>query len=714
MSLAIGILQRIDEVTGELITYKPVTTWQDGSPMTDDRIDHYAYEKKDGIYYLRTFDSVSNTIDSRNVGELDSMLYTIPAGKVLHVTEPIESTTITFSDNSSFTAEKNTLKNVTFTVTSKRKLYTEIDPDWFIGTDAEKIEAAQAAASKFLSGPIVINRDYYLDRTVILNGSVHIVGNGFPNFFRNINDAPVNTGREFDKNYNGSRLIANNPTMDKILWIKGTNYGSYSAASVWIEGICFIKNTDDTTIPYYQSDGIYIDTANGPSRPFNIKKCNFFGLKNGIHINSLEGSFSTSVGVMTIRENNFHGNQWAVKAEGLSAVLNFDFSNNNAEQNVQGALDLYDTVSARVLNANINISNNMLEGQPMPIRIKASKSTIVIENNYFERVAGQKIIIYGSLQFTQLFFGKYYVTDDASLSFELYDLTYTITSRIFDKSTRIKAANCLEMKNYNVSYQTNCAVTSLDFDDIYERNPLSRFSLSPQYQYRGKFGLTNGQKFSPTSTYTASATVNLTIGQKYLISFVLKDLSAVREIGVNRKIRVRNNTGSYNYDGLNSILIMTPNNGNEYLVFAVFEHAFTGAVTGSNSINILLSGYNSTFDFETVLSRAAIFDYTDDIRSIAPALSTYTADPTFTSAEQGYMYYNSTTAKLRVWKNNGFVDFNEIATPTVPGSVLKASAVTDSTVADATDLTTVIALANDLKSKVNAALLTERNANQRS
>lgn len=616
---------------------------------------------KDGdtlIYFenkwnLISEDKINYNNSVQNIPLENSDLH-LPANTEFNVIEEYEDVNFIFDENSTISPIKNTLKNVDFTVTTIKKHTTDVDPDWFTGSDSDKIESAFKACKKFLGAAIRLNRDYYLDRTVVLEGgSVHILGNGFPNFFRNVNDAPLNTGREFDKNYNTSRLIANSPTIDKLLWIKGSNFGSYTACSVWIEGVCFTKNTGNPSIPYYNADGIYIDTANGPTRPFNIIKCNFFGLKNGIHVNSLEGSYSTSVGAISIRNNNFHGNDWAVKAEGLSAVLNFDFSNNNAEQNRQGALDLYDDVSARVLNANINITNNLLEAQPIPIRIKASKSSITIENNYFEHPAGQKIIIYGSLQFTQVFFGRYYVTNDSKLSLEFYDVTYTMTSRIFDKQTKIKTANCLEMKNYNISYQPNGAVTSLDFDDIYETNPLSRFSLSPQYQYRGKFGITNGQKFSPTSTYTASVTINMVEGQRYLVSFLLKDLSGVTGINVKRKVRIRNITQSVNYDGLNSVTTMTPNNGNEYLVFAVFEHNLP---SGSNTINLLLSGYDSVFDYETVVSRAAIFDYTNNIRSICPALSTFVSDPTFTSAEQGYTYYNSTTGKLRIWKNTAFVD----------------------------------------------------------
>ena len=53
-----------------------------------------------------------------------------------------------------------------------------------------------------------------------------------------------------------------------------------------------------------------------------------------------------------------------------------------------------------------------------------------------------------------------------------------------------------------------------------------------------------------------------------------------------------------------------------------------------------------------------------------------------------------------------------LATTAVAGAVKKAAAVTDSTVANASDLATAIALVNDLKAKLNALLASQRTAGQ--
>lgn len=60
MSVASDIIERIDEQSGVLVTYRITDTWYDGSPMTDAKADGFVYRKKASSYYKRSFDDITN------------------------------------------------------------------------------------------------------------------------------------------------------------------------------------------------------------------------------------------------------------------------------------------------------------------------------------------------------------------------------------------------------------------------------------------------------------------------------------------------------------------------------------------------------------------------------------------------------------------------------------------------------------------------------
>lgn len=73
MSQAIDILQLIDTISGETVTYRITDTWYDGTPLVpnDDRIDGVIYRELDGVYYRKQIEDKKllkiNTInDLRN------------------------------------------------------------------------------------------------------------------------------------------------------------------------------------------------------------------------------------------------------------------------------------------------------------------------------------------------------------------------------------------------------------------------------------------------------------------------------------------------------------------------------------------------------------------------------------------------------------------------------------------------------------------------
>jgi len=60
MSVADDILQLIDKTSGVGVTYRETTTWYDGTPMDDSKRDPTVFVKKDGIFYKRTFDELDS------------------------------------------------------------------------------------------------------------------------------------------------------------------------------------------------------------------------------------------------------------------------------------------------------------------------------------------------------------------------------------------------------------------------------------------------------------------------------------------------------------------------------------------------------------------------------------------------------------------------------------------------------------------------------
>ena len=59
-TLASDIIKRVDINTGEDVNYREVTKWEDGSPMSDEKVDGVIYVKKVKKYYKRQYESSIN------------------------------------------------------------------------------------------------------------------------------------------------------------------------------------------------------------------------------------------------------------------------------------------------------------------------------------------------------------------------------------------------------------------------------------------------------------------------------------------------------------------------------------------------------------------------------------------------------------------------------------------------------------------------------
>lgn len=80
-TLAGDILKRVDKTTGENVNYREITTWYDGSTMTDEKVDGVLYKKINGVFYRMQFNregenfiSFSNMEDFRNISDFNLLL----------------------------------------------------------------------------------------------------------------------------------------------------------------------------------------------------------------------------------------------------------------------------------------------------------------------------------------------------------------------------------------------------------------------------------------------------------------------------------------------------------------------------------------------------------------------------------------------------------------------------------------------------------------
>lgn len=132
--------------------------------------------------------------------------------------------------------------------------------------------------------------------------------------------------------------------------------------------------------------------GNGPSRPFVVKNCNFFGFTKALssdltQAQALDPTISTGVCVANITQNSFYGNTYALYGKGLGAWMELNFVSNNCEQNGSGAIFTENLGMA----AGCNITDNLLEGQPNAINLSCGFAMVNIERNYFEGNSGDLV-----------------------------------------------------------------------------------------------------------------------------------------------------------------------------------------------------------------------------------------------------------------------------------------------------------------------------------
>lgn len=271
------------------------------------------------------------------------------------------------------------------------KVLQEASPEWFTGSDADKIERAINAFSVVK----LAARNYYIDRQIVLNRSFKLSGSAFADRY-----GLVGVNGNWD--LSSTRLItttAFNATATaeftpSIFKVEMNNH----SVSIEIDGVSF-RGLDK--VGY----ALEICTQGGPSMPVIIHNCKASHFDHVIDINkgSYTGTESTNAFIMAVNGCTMTGNNWCICANSLSSLMNADIKNNVLEANTYGAFysvgEADSQTGVRLSNARswINFENNSLETSTNPITIEGSdKTTIRIVGNYFEYVSiGETIKIAG-------------------------------------------------------------------------------------------------------------------------------------------------------------------------------------------------------------------------------------------------------------------------------------------------------------------------------
>ena len=274
------------------------------------------------------------------------------------------------------------------------KVLEEASPEWFTGSDADKIEQA----IRVFKCVKLAAREYLIDRPIVIENSFLLKGVGFADCYGN-NTVSTPYGEPVD--YSQSQLVAmpglSGTAMERSILEIRTGANRY--LSIVIDGVGFTSSARDAASGLRMANGISIYTPGGPSRPVTIRNCNFKMLNYGLYIHGSDATHSTNVCTMAFKNNNCTRNNWGIYITGRHAIMNSVIEQNVIEQNICGAIYVDDDNFFPVMGS-LLIKDNLLEGQPNPVTLKAELGCVAIEGNYFESSKSQTITLKGDSKAT--------------------------------------------------------------------------------------------------------------------------------------------------------------------------------------------------------------------------------------------------------------------------------------------------------------------------
>lgn len=374
----------------------------------------------------QTVDNSNMIFEIRDEFDLNGGSVTLPAGSVLkHNGGVLKNGTINVNKISIESTKPIFGENV---VVIGRPLQ-EASPEWFTGSDADKIQRAIECFSSIRLAP----RTYNIDRPILISQSFALKGSGIGEFFAS--DYPSNS-----VNSRMSILTASDNAsgyIDTILWIIGnsapdipTGYSPRkNYISAVIDGVCFMGSG------YRHSDGIRWSTPGGPSRPIDISNCTFSLLRHGIHVYGSTTNSSTNFGDVQISSCNFNGNVWGLWFDGNHGINSVvikgcTLEGNHSDDYTTGG-GIY-TEGANTVYGTFFMIANDLEGQPYGVVLRGEAMQIYLIGNYFEWGGHeQKNIVSSTNTYkSSILLDNKAVTGASGVSFDLVNLDVMFVSKI--------------------------------------------------------------------------------------------------------------------------------------------------------------------------------------------------------------------------------------------------------------------------------------------
>lgn len=151
----------------------------------------------------------------------------------------------------------------------------------------------------------------------------------------------------------------------------------------------------------YPDSGFGWDTASDFLYSFTFTRMGVYGFKNpGVgeaFVTYHNSGDEFAVGAVLIQDCFIHRNNWICRSLNSTQFNGFKFLNNKAGQNGAGT----GTGGLDIAGHNVDISDNILEGQRDAVRVAGSYQSVTVRGNYFESNTGSYCILLSTvLSFT--------------------------------------------------------------------------------------------------------------------------------------------------------------------------------------------------------------------------------------------------------------------------------------------------------------------------
>lgn len=429
----------------------------------------------------------------------------------------------------------------------------EVSPEWFSGSDADKIQRAIECFSSVKLAP----RTYEIDRPILVSQSFAIHGAGFGEFFGSGSPTGSVNGK---KTILKARDNGSEDHIDCIIKVMGVNCPDiptgYSPrkyyASALIEGVTFSSDGNRNC------NGIDWSTPNGPSRPLQINNCTFTNLNKGLNIYGSNATHSTNLEQLVVEGSVFAYCNWGMYATGRHGISNAVIRGNTIEQNIQGGINFgYDDSTYWTCFGCITIQNNEMEGQPTAVALRGSDMYVDLTGNYFERATKQEVRVVGNKNVLPLC--KVYnsgVRNSDLVEMHFNGVNLEVIADNYNKLNKIHLKNCFvrDCKAKIVEIESSVLLYNEGITKVSENNVVAKYPAFNKFvstQVQGYPAFVNA-----TDRKEASDSFTIEDNETYRLIFYIKS-NAISYLVYPLSKEIPNTNGDlclYNTDMLGSVI----------------------------------------------------------------------------------------------------------------------------------------------------------------